>query len=98
MSNGSGDYVIAFSTAIECRRRRGETMHRLAELSNDSMSPLFQAVAEATEEAIYDSLFCATTVKGFKGTVEALPLDRVLSLLKQAGVLGGSDDTKSKRD
>ena len=57
MSNGSGDYVIAFSTAPECRRRRGESIHRVAELSNDAMSPLFQAVAEATEEAIYNSLF-----------------------------------------
>jgi D-aminopeptidase len=45
------------------------------------MTMLFQAVAEATEEAIYNSLFRATTVKGFRGTVEALPLDRTLKLL-----------------
>ena len=87
MSNGSGDYVIAFSTAPECRRRRGESIHQVAELSNDSMSPLFQAVAEATEEAIYNSLFRATTTRGFKGTVKALPLERVLELLRQAGAL-----------
>jgi len=87
MSNGSGDYVIAFSTAPECRRRRGESIHHVAELSNDSMSPLFQAVAEATEEAIYNSLFRATTTRGFKGTVEALPLERVLELLRRAGAL-----------
>jgi len=86
MSNGSGDYVIAFSTAPECRRR-GESIHQVAELSNDSMSPLFQAVAEATEEAIYNSLFRATTTRGFKGTVNALPLERTLELLRQAGAL-----------
>lgn len=88
MSNGSGDYVIAFSTAPECRRRRGEPVHQVTELANDSMSPLFQAVAEATEDAIYNSLFRATTVKGFNGTVPALPLDRTLQLLGRAGVFG----------
>ncbi len=71
MSNGSGDYVIAFST------RRGEH----AEPSNDDMSPLFQAVIEATEEAIYNSLFTATAVTGQGLTVEPLPLDRVRELL-----------------
>jgi len=90
MSNGSGDYVIAFSTAPECRRRRGETVHPAAELSNESMSPLFQAVAEATEEAIYNSMFRATTTRGFKGTVEALPLDRVLEQLAQAHAVPSS--------
>ncbi|MEE8384393.1 MAG: P1 family peptidase, partial [Dehalococcoidia bacterium] len=59
-SNGSGDYVIAFSTAEEVRRREGERTHDITELSNDRMSPLFQAVVEATEEAIYNSLFKAT--------------------------------------
>jgi D-aminopeptidase len=83
MSNGSGDYVIAFSTAIECRRKRGEALHKVTELANDAMSPLFQAVAEATEEAIYNSLFRANTVKGHKGTVEALPLDQTLEILKK---------------
>jgi D-aminopeptidase len=87
MSNGSGDYVIAFSTALECRRRRGEPVQQITELSNDFMSPLFQAVAEATEEAIYNSLFRATTVKGFRGTVEALPLERTMEVLRQAGRL-----------
>lgn len=81
MSNGSGDYAIAFSTAPECRRRRDEPAHQVTELANDSMSGLFQAVAEATEEAIYNSLFRATTVKGFRGTVTALPLERTLKLL-----------------
>lgn len=81
MANGSGDYAIAFSTAKECRRRTGESLHHVTELPNEAMSPLFQAVAEATEEAIYNSLFQATTVSGFQGTIEALPLDRVLKIL-----------------
>lgn len=81
MSNGSGDYAIAFSTAPECRRKRREPVHHVTELANDSMTPLFQAVAEATEEAIYNSLFRATPVKGFKGTAQALRLDRTLKLL-----------------
>ncbi len=96
MSNGSGDYVIAFSTAPECRRRRGQSIHRVAELSNDSMSPLFQAVGEATEEAIYNSLFRATTTRGFKGTVQALPLERTLELLRKAGALHLDSATQSK--
>ncbi|HUF11127.1 MAG TPA: P1 family peptidase [Rhodothermales bacterium] len=84
MSNGSGDYVIAFSTAESVRR----TPHRrtdpatITELPNNRMSPLFQAVIEATEEAIYNSLFMATTVNGFGGTVKALPLDRVKTILE----------------
>lgn len=81
MSNGSGDYAIAFSTAVECRRRRDEPLHQLKEFSNEAMTPLFQAVAEATEEAIYNSMFRATTVKGHRGTVEALPMERTLKIL-----------------
>src|SRR5690606_23077932 len=56
MSNGSGDYVLAFSTAEAPRRREGEAPRTVQDLPNDAMSPLFQAVAEATEEAIYNSL------------------------------------------
>lgn len=96
MANGSGDYVIAFSTAPECRRRRGEPIHRTVELANDSMSPLFQAVAEATEEAICNSLFRATTTRGFKGTIEALPLERTLTLLRQAGAITQNLRSRSK--
>lgn len=81
MSNGSGDYAIAFSTAPECRRRRGATVHVVKELANDAMTPLFEAAADATEEAIYNSLCRATTVKGFQGTVPELPLDRVKAIL-----------------
>lgn len=81
MSNGSGDYALAFSTALEVRRRRGVTVAPLKELANDAMSPLFQAVAEATEEAIYNSLLKATTVRGFRGTVTALPIESVRQIL-----------------
>jgi D-aminopeptidase len=87
MANGSGDYVIAFSTAKECRRRVDGPLHHVTELSNAAMSPLFQAVAEATEEAIYNSMFRATRVKGFRQTVEALPLDRTLEILSRAGAI-----------
>src|SRR5690606_27687095 len=76
MTNGSGDYVIAFSTAESVRRRPGTAPRAIEDLPNDAMTSLFQAVAEATEEAIYNSLFRATTVTGHRGTVEALPLDR----------------------
>lgn len=80
MSNGSGDYVIAFSTAASVRREADAPTPRPgAFLSNDVMSPLFQAVAEATEEAIYNSLFRATTV----GSVEALPLDQAMDVLRK---------------
>ena len=83
-SNGSGDYALAFSTAPAVRRVRGENPRPVEDLPNDAMSPLFQAVAEATEEAIYNSLFRARTVKGHQGTVEALPLERVLEILRRA--------------
>lgn len=85
MTNGSGDYVLAFSTARGVRRlastSRGEVT--LTELMNEGLSPLFQAVAEATEEAIYNSLFMAMSMTGYQGrTVEALPLERVASLMR----------------
>ena len=82
MSNGSGDYVIAFSTAADVRRNSADrTPRAVAELPNDAMSPLFQAVAEATEEAIYNSMFKATSV----GNVEALPVAEVLRVLREYG-------------
>jgi D-aminopeptidase len=100
MTNGSGDYVIAFSTAESVRRvQRGgaasaeRTAERadsgaLALVPNDETSPLFQAVAEATEEAIYNSLFRATTTSGARGvTVEALPLERTLEILRRYNAL-----------
>lgn len=81
-ANGSGDYVIAFSTSPEVRRRGPETRHHLSELANDEMSALFQAAVEATEEAIYNSLFAATTVRSRGGTVAGLPVDEVLGILR----------------
>jgi D-aminopeptidase len=76
-TNGSGDYAIAFSTV----RNPGKLV------SNDDMSPLFLATIEATEEAILNSLFKATTVTSSAGTVEALPLDRTVEILKRYGAI-----------
>src|SRR5215471_1698031 len=90
-SNGSGDYAIAFSTAPELRIRTGAASRNAKSnvtlLSNDAMSPLFLAVIEATEEAIYNSLFRATTTTGRGHTVEALPIDRTLEILRRHGAL-----------
>lgn len=83
-TNGSGDYAVAFSTHPEVRRtaaRRGG-VSAYPEMPNDGMSALFLAVAEASEEAALDSLFTAHTVEGANRTVEALPLDKVLPMLK----------------
>jgi D-aminopeptidase len=93
-SNGSGDYAIAFSTAADVRIRAGnQTGPRLTRfLANDSMSPLFLAVIEATEEAIYNSLFRATTTTGRGRTVEALPLARTLEILRRHGSLATPAD------
>ena len=89
-SNGSGDYVIAFSTAQENRvahRTNAKVQNQLA-LLNDETSPLFLAVVEATEEAIINSLFMATTTRGFGGhVVEALPIERTLAILKKYNAL-----------
>jgi D-aminopeptidase len=80
-SSGSGDYVIAFSTAPQVRRPWNARRLETAELANEEMSALFQAVVEATEEAIYDSLFLATSVTARGRTLEAIPLDRVREIL-----------------
>jgi D-aminopeptidase len=85
MSNGSGDYVIAFSTAEEVRRTpdRRAKVWAYPEVPNDLMSTLFQAAIEATEEAIYDSLCMAETMTGYRGvTVEGLPLERLAELIQ----------------
>lgn len=82
-SNGSGDFAIAFSTAAEMRSRFNETApHPRSVLPTDATSPLFEAALEATEEAVYNSLFQATTVRSSIGAAEALPIDRVRELLK----------------
>jgi D-aminopeptidase len=86
MSNGSGDYVIAFSTNEEVRRtpeRRG-SVWAYPEVPNDLMSPLFQSAIEATEEAIYNSLSMAETVVGNNGIkVECLPMNSLTELIEQ---------------
>jgi D-aminopeptidase len=90
-TNGSGDYVIAFSTAPQNRVRHGDTAPRRVELlPNDSMSPLFLACVEATEEAVYNSLLRATTVTGRGGArVEALPVDKTVEILKRYKAVRG---------
>ena len=82
-SNGSGDYAVAFSTNAAVRRTppRRSGAAAVEEVPNDRMSPLFQAVAEATEEAALNSMFKAKAVDGDQGRIEALPLDRVLPML-----------------
>lgn len=88
-SNGSGDYAIAFSTAPQVRihstdkglTQGGET------LTNDAMSPLFLAAIEATEEAIYNSMFRATTMTGHGHTIEGLPIDKTVQILKKYGAI-----------
>jgi D-aminopeptidase len=80
--NGSGDYVIAFSTHPGVRRRYGAVRLETTELANDAMTGLFQGAVEATEEAIYNSILTASTVRSRGGTVEALPVDEVVRILK----------------
>jgi D-aminopeptidase len=85
-SNGSGDYVIAFSTNASVRRAFDAERLSTQELANEETSALFQATVEASEEAIYNSLFKATTVTGNGRTVEALPIDRVREILRRYNV------------
>lgn len=88
-SNGSGDYAIAFSTAPQVRIQAGDkSMTRRTEvMSNDAMSPLFLAAIEATEEAIYNSMLRATTMTGNGHTVEALPIDKTVEILRKYRVI-----------
>lgn len=89
-SNGSGDYVIAFSTDAGMRIpfNPKEKLQTMTLLSNDAMSPLFLAAIEATEEAILNSLFKATTSVGRDNRrIEALPLDKVIPILKKYNVI-----------
>jgi D-aminopeptidase len=90
MTNGSGDFALAFSTALAVRRgplaegqrtRTGETV------AGDAISPLFEAVVEAVEEAVVNSLFRAVTVHGYRGTVAALPVDSVITILREHRVI-----------
>jgi D-aminopeptidase len=86
--NGSGDYVIAFSTHPGVRRRYGAVRLETTEVANDAMTGLFQGAVEATEEAIYNSILTARTVRSRGGTVEALPVDEVVRILKSHDMLG----------
>jgi D-aminopeptidase len=88
-SNGSGDYAIAFSTAPKVRvRANDKALTRNVELmTNDAMSPLFLAVIEATEEAVYNSMLKATTMTGNGHTVEALPIEKTVEILEAHGVI-----------
>jgi D-aminopeptidase len=93
MANGSGDYVIAFSTAyrIPHPSPRGQTpgLSPPVQLLHDElMTPLFLAVVEATEEAIYNSMLMATTVTGRDGhTVEALPIKKTVEIVQRYDLL-----------
>ena len=99
MTNGSGDYVIAFSTrrrlvdqaAAESAAAGVARPDRLTDtvevVANDAVSPLFEAVIEATEEAIYNSLLRAETVRGLHGTAQALPIDSTVAILRRHGLI-----------
>ena len=82
-SNGSGDYVIALSVAPENLIKDGKKVHTQTVLDNGEMSSIFAATIEATAEALWNSMFMAETTKGYKGkVVEALPVEKVLKMLK----------------
>lgn len=87
-SNGSGDYVIAFSANENVRRHRDSLEPiEIQTLVNDAMSPLFAAAAEATQEAIYNALFKATTVESSRGVLHAISIDDVRRILEKYKVL-----------
>ncbi len=87
-SNGSGDYVIAFSTNPAVRKPRfSDEPVPIEVLVNESMSPLFAATAEATEEAIYNAIFKATTVSSSRGTLEAIAIDDLIQVLEKHNAL-----------
>jgi D-aminopeptidase len=86
MTNGSGDYAIAFSTNLDVRRtpERRAKASSVVELPNEAMSPLFEAAVEATEEAVINSLFAATPMDGNGKHIEPLPVDQVVKLYRSA--------------
>lgn len=88
-SNGSGDYAISFSTAPQVRIHSTDkalTQH-IEVVTNDSVSPLFLAAIEATEEAVYNSMLRATTMTGHGHAVEALPIDKTTQILRKYGAI-----------
>ena len=66
-------------------------------LTNSAMSPLFAATAEATEEAVYNAIFKATTVSSSRGTREAIPIERLIEILTRHGVLDWNESLPPKR-
>lgn len=86
-SNGSGDYVLAFSTNLKVRRNPDAALNTSDEVGNDAMSGLFQATTEAVEEALYDALLMATAVSTRSQRAAPLPVDSVLALLGARGAL-----------
>lgn len=90
MSNGSGDYALAFSTAESVRRTtaRRAMLSRIADWPNAEMTPLFQAVVEATEEAVYNALFKASYIEGINANrYPSLPVSAVLEILRQKSAI-----------
>ena len=88
-SNGSGDYAVAFSTATQVRIHANDKslMRHVELLTNEAMSPLFMAAIEATEEAVYSSMFRATTMSGNGHTVEGLPIEKTKEILRKYGAI-----------
>ena len=86
MTNGSGEYAIAFSTSLDVRRtpERRARPSPIIDLPNESMSPLFEAAVEAAEEAAVNSLFAATPMDGNGRHIDALPVDKVIKLYRKA--------------
>jgi D-aminopeptidase len=90
ITHGSGDYILAFSTAESLRQSfvSDQALETRTTLRDDRLSPLFQAVREATEEAVVNSLLKATTTSGYKGhVVEAIDPDEVVKVCRKFGVL-----------
>ena len=87
-SNGSGDYILAFSTALSVRHSPDAMLVSTQDVGNEAMSALFQAVTEATEEALYDAMLMATPVSSRAGRVNPLPVDSVTTLLRARGIRG----------
>jgi len=84
ISNGSGDFIIAFSTRNLIKMDAPSPTFQITELQNDAMDPVFLATVEAVEEAVYNSLIAAKTVKGYQGNVrEAIPVDRLREIFKK---------------
>jgi D-aminopeptidase len=87
-SNGSGDYAIAFSTNTGVRVPRGsDEPVSITTLTNETMSPLFAATVETTEEAVYNALLKATTVESSRGILRAIPIEPVVAILEKYKVL-----------